>query len=103
MNSQCSQGNVFEGVPGKKRTLPNDAHELRKMGLVRIQGIVPIALNEILKSTARANNMNADIYVGEVIQAASFNIREQEARGEVERLQQKFGNDFMDLFRQVAE
>ena len=92
MSTNHKQNDLF-----KKRTLPNDAYKLREMGLIRIQGIIPIDLNKDLKSIARSRNMNADIFVGEIIQKAAVEIRNNKAREAVKRLREQFGDNWLEV------
>jgi len=101
MSATDKQSSLFSEDPTKKRTLPNDAHKLREMGLIRIQGIIPIDLNEDLKSIARSRNMNADILVGEIIQEAAAEIRNNKAREAARRLREQFGDGWLEVLGSV--
>jgi hypothetical protein len=101
MSTNDKQNNLFNEDPAKKRTLPNDAHKLREMGLIRIQGISPIDLNNDLKSIARSRCMNADIFVGEIIQKAAAEIRDNKAREAAKRLREQLGDNWLEMLSSV--
>jgi|LakMenEpi03Aug12_release.lakeMendotaPanAssembly.Ray.scaffolds.fasta_scaffold1633403_1 hypothetical protein len=101
MSTNNKQNNLFNQDPAKKRTLPNEAHKLRDMGLIRIQGIIPIDLNNDLKSIARSRNMNADILVGEIILEAAVEIRDNKAREAAKRLREQFGDNWLEVLSSI--
>jgi len=103
MTSNQKQSDLFNEQSSKKRTLPNEAHKLREMGLIRIQGIIPLELNEDIKSMARIQNMNADILVGEIIQSATRELTKTKARLAAKQLQEQFGDAWLEILGDVAQ
>lgn len=101
MSTNSRQSSLFSEDPAKKRTLPNDAHSLREMGLVRTHCVLPIALNEDIKSIARSQNMNADALIGEYVQQAASKIKNNKAQEEARRLREQFGDSWLEVLGSV--
>lgn len=88
---------------------PDDDHHeerestaaLRRRGLIRVHGQIPIALNERLKAMARAQGRNADELIGDLIQQCTADVDRWEAEQEVARLRERFGDDWLDTLRRA--
>lgn len=102
MTGNQKQNSLFSEDTGRKRTLPNDSQKLRQMGLIRTQAIIPLELNEDIKSMARIQNMNADILAGEIIQSAARELTKSKARLAANRMREQFGESWLEILSEVA-
>lgn len=92
-----------EGVdPDDDRYLTSgDATELKANGMIRVHGVIPIRLNERLKSMARAQNRTADLLIGELIQKTAKEVDRWEAEQYVSQLRERFGDNWMEILGAV--
>jgi hypothetical protein len=79
--------------------LPTDTASLKKMGMIRVQGIIPIGLNDRLKTMARSKGKNTDVVIGELIQSATADIDKWEAQQVAQQLRQQFGDQWLEILR----
>lgn len=79
-----------------------DAAVLKSNGLIRVQGIIPIDLNEQIKSMAKRKGMNADVLIGQLIQQSRASVDDWEAQQEVARLQLRFGPQWASVLANAA-
>lgn len=85
----------------ERMSLPTDTTSLKEMGLIRVQGIIPIGLNDRLKAMARSKGKNADIVIGELIQSATEDIAKWEAQQVAQQLRQQFGDQWLEILQSV--
>ena len=98
-----NQIDAFEqkGIPCNVDPDSRDSQELRKLGLIRVQGVIPVSLNNRIKAEARRSNRKADAVVGDYIQMGAQDMQQAEIREEESRLRERFGDNWMDVFQQV--
>ena len=84
-----------------RSALPTDTASLKMMGLIRVQGIIPIGLNDRLKSMARSKGRNTDVVIGELIQSATADIDKWEAQQIAQKLRQQFGDQWLEILQSV--
>ena len=72
---------------------------LRRRGLIRVHGQIPIVLNERLKAMARAQGRNADELIGDLIQQCTADVDRWEAEQEVQRLRDRFGDAWLEVLK----
>jgi hypothetical protein len=82
-----------------RNALPTDTASLKMMGLIRVQGIIPIGLNDRLKTMARSKGKNTDVVIGELIQSATADIDKWEAQQVAQQLRQQFGDQWLEILR----
>ena len=75
--------------------------DLKAQSLIRVQGIIPIELNERLKGVARRHGRNADDLIGQLVKRAAAQLEEYEAEWEAEleaaRLRERFGDNWLEI------
>jgi len=81
--------------------LPTDTASLKMLGLIRVQGIIPVGLNDRLKAMARSKGMNTDVVIGELIQSATADIDRWEAQQIAQQLRQQFGDQWLEILQSV--
>lgn len=85
-----------------RNALPTDTASLKMIGLIRVQGIIPIDLNDRLKAMARSKGMNTDVVIGELIKSATADIDKWEAQQIAQQLRQQFGDQWLQILQSVS-
>ena len=75
--------------------------DLKAQGLIRVQGTIPIALNERLKAIARSQRMHASQLIGDLIQKSVAEVDKFEARQAKLQLQEQFGPNWLQILQEV--
>ncbi len=80
-----------------------DTEALRAAGLIRVQGLIPISLNERIKSFAKKRSMKADELVGNLIEEGAKDLTRLEAQEHAKQLRTMFGDNWLEVMRQAAK
>lgn len=75
--------------------------DLKAQGLIRVQGTIPIALNERLKAMARSQRVHASQLIGDLIQKSAAEVDKYEARQAKLQLQEQFGPNWLQILQEV--
>jgi hypothetical protein len=75
--------------------------DLKAQGLIRVQGTIPIALNERLKAMARSQKVHACQLIGDLIQKSAAEVDKYEARQAKLQLQEQFGPNWLQILQEV--
>lgn len=70
--------------------------------MIRVQGIIEIALNERIKAAARRQGRNADLLVGRFITNGAKDLDKAEIQEEVARLRERFGDEWASILQQAG-
>lgn len=92
---------LFEDLEPVQPSTSKDTATLREQGMIRVQGIIPTALNERIKTAARRQGMHADQLVGKFIISGAADLEKVEAQEEVARLRERFGDDWLNVLQGV--
>lgn len=90
---------LFEDLEPVQPSVSRDTATLREQGMIRVQGIIPTALNERIKAAARRQNLHADQLVGKFIVNSAIDLEKVEAQEEVARLRERFGDDWLNVLQ----
>lgn len=102
MTSTIVPRRLFDEFPDDDESSGHSAAVLKSNGLIRVQGIIPIDLNEQIKSMARRKGVNADVLIGQLIQQSRASVDDWEAQQEVARLQLRFGPQWASVLANAA-
>jgi len=70
---------------------------------VRATGSIPTALNDRFKAMARLQSKTADQFIGELLMSLAPQLDLMEAKQEAERLQDRFGDNWLQILNQVNQ
>lgn len=101
MTNHIVQRRVFDDDDDQTSPRGEDA-DLKANGFARARAIIPIEYNERLKAMARKQDKNADQLIGELLLEMRPKLDQWEAAQEVERLRQRFGDQWLDVLRSAA-
>lgn len=102
MTNHIVQRRVFDDDDNDQTPPRGEDADLKANGFARARAIIPIEYNERLKAMARKQDKNADQLIGELLLEMRPKLDQWEAAQEVERLRQRFGDQWLDVLRSAA-
>ena len=88
----------FELPADKAAKLASRHENLKKEGMIRVQMIVPIWYNNLIKAEARSMGKNADAHLGELHMKHCSSVIDQSMQQEAQRLREQYGPQWLEMF-----